>query len=410
MLETIQSLFWPSLGPMEQLSIRSFLAHGHPYHLYAYGDVTGVPTGCIVKDANEIMPYTPYEHHAQFADIFRYTLLLMRGGYWADTDVVCLKPFDFKQPVVFSSEHANPSGGQVVNNVIMKAPQNLDAIRWLLSQCKGKPEVYTSFGPLLMEQMVTRFNVQQWVKKPEVFCPIPWFETASFLEHTKLPDSHALHLWHGKWNQESRPTNVFSGLYADLQAQYGSGEGKTLITLITCKKNAAKRDLVLSTWAKTLPPTFDLKVCDGQALGVDDSYEALVDKTKAAVHYTLMHDYEYMLKCDDDTYLRTAKLKVPDAHYAGWVTDSGVKEFPLAHCQGGAYWLDRDAMFAVVTSPLNDITAEDRWVGQALAAAGIKPHHLPDYVMDPHIEWATHWRASYEFKPDWTAMLQVQLG
>ena len=30
---------------LEQLSIRSFLSHGYPYHLYVYNDVRGVPEG-----------------------------------------------------------------------------------------------------------------------------------------------------------------------------------------------------------------------------------------------------------------------------------------------------------------------------------------------------------------------------
>lgn len=53
----IQSLWVHGrLSPMERLCIRSFLAHGHEFHLYAYGPLEGVPEGTRVVDAREILP------------------------------------------------------------------------------------------------------------------------------------------------------------------------------------------------------------------------------------------------------------------------------------------------------------------------------------------------------------------
>src|SRR4051812_19813754 len=89
------------LSVMERMSIASFLAHGHEYHLYVYDDVKYVPKGALVRDANEILPSSmifQYKHsksYAGFANFFRYQLLLQKGGWWVDTDVVCLKPFLF---------------------------------------------------------------------------------------------------------------------------------------------------------------------------------------------------------------------------------------------------------------------------------------------------------------------------
>ena len=54
---TIQSLWvGERLSRIEVLSIRSFLAQGHPYHLYTYADLENVPDGVTVKDANAIVP------------------------------------------------------------------------------------------------------------------------------------------------------------------------------------------------------------------------------------------------------------------------------------------------------------------------------------------------------------------
>src|SRR5215216_3083614 len=100
----------PELSVMEQLSASSFLRNGHEYHLYVYDEMRNVPEGTVVKAASEILPSSSifqYKHQASyagFANFFRYKLLLERGGWWADTDIVCLRPFDFAAPYVFASE------------------------------------------------------------------------------------------------------------------------------------------------------------------------------------------------------------------------------------------------------------------------------------------------------------------
>src|SRR5229473_6890984 len=111
---------------MEELSIRSFLAHGHEYHLYTYGPVKNVPGGAVLKDANEIIPsarlftYREHDTYSGFSNYFRYRLLLEKGGWWVDTDLVCLKPFDFVEDYVFSSEQA--CGQQFINCGAIRAP------------------------------------------------------------------------------------------------------------------------------------------------------------------------------------------------------------------------------------------------------------------------------------------------
>jgi mannosyltransferase OCH1-like enzyme len=107
----IQSLWiGQRLSFMERLSIASFLANGHDYHLYAYEDLENAPAGIVVKTADEIIPrslifqYKNYPSYAGFSNFFRYKLLLSNGGWWADTDVICLKHFGFEEPYVFASE------------------------------------------------------------------------------------------------------------------------------------------------------------------------------------------------------------------------------------------------------------------------------------------------------------------
>src|ERR1041385_3961243 len=102
MSEPIQSLWiGPRLSAMERACLASFLRHGHEVHLYTYNDVDGVPPGVIVRDGSEILPperifsYREHDTVSGFSNFFRYKLLSERGGWWVDTDVICLEPFTF---------------------------------------------------------------------------------------------------------------------------------------------------------------------------------------------------------------------------------------------------------------------------------------------------------------------------
>jgi len=103
----IQSLWiGDELSSIEKLCINSFLKNGHPFHLYTYSNVKGVPKGTTILDANTIIPKSKIFRYANgsvacFADYFRYKLLFDKGNWWVDTDVICLKPFNFKEKYVF---------------------------------------------------------------------------------------------------------------------------------------------------------------------------------------------------------------------------------------------------------------------------------------------------------------------
>src|SRR5215472_15544124 len=120
MSSIVQSLWiGDRLSVMEHLCISSFLRNGHSFHLYAYQDIAGIPPGTVVRDGNEILPasriftYREHQTYAGFANFFRYKLLLENGGWFVDADTVCIRPFEFEDDYVFSSEGIN--GRQLVN-------------------------------------------------------------------------------------------------------------------------------------------------------------------------------------------------------------------------------------------------------------------------------------------------------
>ncbi len=110
--EPIQMLWvGGSLSQLEHLCMQSFLSNGHPVHLYTYGKVDNVPSAVTCLNAEDILGkehiFLHKGSYACFADLFRWKLLFERGGYYCDTDILCLKPFDFTEESIIGLESHN---------------------------------------------------------------------------------------------------------------------------------------------------------------------------------------------------------------------------------------------------------------------------------------------------------------
>lgn len=234
--KAIQGLWiGPELSVMEQLSISSFLRNGHEYDLYVYEDVKNIPAGTTVKDANAILPasrifqYKRSPSYAGFANFFRYKLLLEQGGWWADTDTVCLKPFDFHEEYVFSCE-INERGREVVNIGVAKVPagSGIMAYAWNVCQRKNPARlVWGETGPKLMARAVRKFSLSRYRKAHYVFCPVDYMEWRSVLEPTVTKPldegTFAIHLWNEMWRAAGQAKNEQyhpDCLYEELKRSY----------------------------------------------------------------------------------------------------------------------------------------------------------------------------------------------
>jgi hypothetical protein len=86
---------------------------------------------------------------------------------------------------------------------------------------------------------------------------------------------------------------------------------------------------------------------DEVILPVRDDYVALPAKVRAAMQWALDHDYDYVFKCDRDTFIhgdRLAKAVPIGEDYVGLVGNEG-------DCAGGGagYWVSRLAMITYLT-------------------------------------------------------------
>jgi mannosyltransferase OCH1-like enzyme len=235
MNDVIQGLWiGAELSVMEQLSIASFLHHGHEYHLYVYDELKNVPAGAVIRNANEILPaarifqYRNQASYAGFANFFRYKLLLERGGWWVDTDVICLKRFDFAEEYVFASEVDKEE--EVIASGIIKAPAGSDVMAYAWGVCEGKDPrqlMWGETGPRLMTEAVGRFSLEGFKKPYRLFCPLNYKEWRRVLEPDAEglvhEDTYAIHLWNEMWRAAGQDKNARydrNCLYERLKARY----------------------------------------------------------------------------------------------------------------------------------------------------------------------------------------------
>ena len=198
---------------MERLCIRSFLANGHEFHLFVYDQLTDAPAGTVIHSANEILDrsriftYSGNGSVAGFANMFRYKLLLDRGGWWVDLDTVCLRPFDFSGEYVFASEPGD-RGGEVLTNAILKSEAGSPFLEYVWGVCLEKDPaklVWGETGPRLVADAVGRLGLKRYAKPAKTFCPVSYREWRSLITPDAAlefdADTWAVHLWHEMWRR-----------------------------------------------------------------------------------------------------------------------------------------------------------------------------------------------------------------
>ncbi|MFW0795340.1 hypothetical protein AAFP30_16115 [Gordonia sp. CPCC 205515] len=156
-----------------------------------------------------------------FFDIFRYSLMVQRGGWWVDCDVVCLRPFEFNSEIVFGWQDAT-----TINGAVMRLPQGHKAAHLLLSNSlhptrwqKGDPwrrrarkarDAVTGYrspatakwgmtGPMALTVTARKLDLLDYALPTRAFYPVHWRDAEQLFatpRPTTLPsDSFAVHLW-----------------------------------------------------------------------------------------------------------------------------------------------------------------------------------------------------------------------
>ena len=159
---------------------------------------------------------------------------------------------------------------------------------------------------------------------------------------------------------------------------------KRMFAIISCHKNAQRRDDCRSTWIKDINGVADYKFFLGKGEGtpkddevwldVPDDYDGLPIKVREVCKWVLEQspEYDYMLKVDDDTYIFPDRIIMGfEGHdYVGHHNLTNAIHCRRGFCSGFAYWLSRKAMKALSYGNPT-IKWEDQWAGGCLLNSGI---------------------------------------
>lgn len=236
-LDVVQSLWIGNrLSVMEQLCIRSFLDRGHPFRLYAYEEIADVPEGTEVRDGREILPADEIFVYQKgsgkgspsaFSNMFRYRLLLEKGGWWADLDAYCLRPLEFDEPHVVGREREK-DGSLHVNCGLMRLPAGSPVAQFCWEEClKVDREAvrWGQIGPCLTARAISQSKVPVRVLPPEGFYPIDYIHFHRLVRDRSIPQgSYSIHLWNSRWRREGLdPDAVYRPdcIYEQLKGLHG---------------------------------------------------------------------------------------------------------------------------------------------------------------------------------------------
>lgn len=185
------------LSPLEHLCLKSFLRHGHTFVLYAYDEVDNVPPGCAIEDARAILGEDAVfmqrsgihtGSRSTFSNQFRYELLRTRGGWWVDTDVLCLKHDIPDPPYVFAKqdEHTYACG-------VLKAPPDSAFLAQAATRALRDPSeiAFLQIGPMLVTELVRELGLEDHAWACDDVYPLRWDEVLTVFDPARTEQIEA---------------------------------------------------------------------------------------------------------------------------------------------------------------------------------------------------------------------------
>jgi hypothetical protein len=169
--------------------LRSFTALGHTFHLYVY-EPFDVPPGVTLKDASEIIPsqtlfyfrdpITGNEDVGPFSDLFRFRLLHLRGGWWADVDTVCLSA-DIPQVDSAWAREFPEHSTVAIGTALLALPKGSDLGNTLYEECLALSQSSlgnrNSLGPNLLSRTISERGLPaDEFGDAHSFFPVRWIE------------------------------------------------------------------------------------------------------------------------------------------------------------------------------------------------------------------------------------------
>ena len=353
------------------LSIQSFINLGHRFQLFVYEPCPGVPDGASIRDAREILPEeAKYQDirgsWAPFADWFRNEFLVCEGGWWTDLDVICLRddlPDEFpwyclQEPgLVAVGALAFPPRHPVMEilRAISEDPATVmpwdgpDELAAKVNMRMTMPDVrerrhhaeWGNAGPYGLTRILKHWGLMDLAAASDQLYPLHYTVWRKYLngdlglQCSEVSRAWGIHIWGemlrrepDAWEnlaKESIVGELLARHLPDRTSVETLSEKKRvwiLVGICSGRQMEERRRACRETWMKHVPDGVkcvffqggsriggEVDEKDTVSLWVNDDYEHLPAKVLAFYRYALAHyDFEWLFKCDDDTYVALDRL------------------------------------------------------------------------------------------------------
>ena len=241
MHETIQMMWTgPHLPKMQRYCLDSFIRNGHPIELYTYHGCDYVRDGITILDAHDILPrekvFTPVigdkiGNLSTFSDLFRYTLLAQKGGWWVDTDTYCLRPFNYTR------KHLMTFDAQTYHWLVttpFKTIAGHKTIRHILELADAIPRDSIKFNEmgskLLNANILQHRDMLKYAEPFEAFQPWDYNSTEKWITDPAFPAvsiaTRSIHLFNEIWRSRKWDTDGNYPIFDALDELTSNVEGQ----------------------------------------------------------------------------------------------------------------------------------------------------------------------------------------
>lgn len=171
------------LTKIEQISLHSFLYHGHDITVYLYDQSIELPDGVKKENANSILDeskvFSLYGSVSTFSDFFRYNMIKKTGKTWADIDTICVSS-DWN----FNSKTYASYIGQDVCTGVLAIDKNLEVLDFLIENAskiydKLNEETlnYRMIGSILLTEAFKKFDLMENVLPEHVLTGLSYSDS-----------------------------------------------------------------------------------------------------------------------------------------------------------------------------------------------------------------------------------------
>ena len=236
----IQTLWIGKTMPMINHHCLRSMTKYHTVEIYTYSHIENLPQNTdhdiIIKDANEIIEekdlfYFNETDIAPFSDLFRFKLLLLKGGYWLDLDIFLLKPINYKMTeFIIGSERTMLVGAFKSKNPykpnigFLKAKRKSRFYERIVEECEKKIKRGLKKRTDLMvvfQKQIERFGLEYCIKSPEFYCNLDWWFLKEAFNEPIIENWKSKYGWESQKDYMTNMESVGIHLWGGLQLKKG---------------------------------------------------------------------------------------------------------------------------------------------------------------------------------------------